>query len=204
MFNWLTPLTSILASQHEELDFTSRAKAKKQQKPLVQLFLRAPPPVLLDFVNGLSDDIYAWYRLGLVGKKTGERAGRFSDWCWFAATLIALVELGFERTVTAQRIQAAEARLYAESVTASSGTSKSSVSLQIEKEMKKLRRQDFWLKIQRTKLLMDLLFVTYDLFNVRYAPKTVKAFAGLSSALLSAAKLFNGHRTALILKHTRQ
>ena len=78
----------------------------------------------------------------------------------------------------------AEARLYADSVTASSGSSKSSLAVQIEKEMKKLRRQDFWLKIQRTKLLMDLLFVTYDLFNIKYAPKTVKAFAGLSAALL--------------------
>lgn len=78
----------------------------------------------------------------------------------------------------------AESRLYAESVTASGGIAKSSLTLQIEKEMKKLRRQDFWLKIQRTKLLMDLLFVTYELFSIRYAPKTVKTLAGLSAALL--------------------
>ena len=45
------------------------------------------------------------HRLGLIGKKTGERAGRFSDWCWFAVTLIALVELSFERNVTAAKLQ---------------------------------------------------------------------------------------------------
>lgn len=45
-------------------------------------------------------------RLGLIGKKTGERAGKFSDWCWFFGTLIALVELSFERNVTKSKIKA--------------------------------------------------------------------------------------------------
>ena len=121
MFNWLTPLTSILATQNDELDFSEKGKSKEASKPLLHTFLHAPPPALLDLVNGLSDDIYAFYRcvflaclrmkltqsrrLGQIGKRTGERAGRFSDWCWFFGTLIALIELGFERNVTKSKIQ---------------------------------------------------------------------------------------------------
>jgi hypothetical protein len=29
----------------------------------------------------------------------GRRAGRFADWCWFASTLVNLVENGVERSV---------------------------------------------------------------------------------------------------------
>lgn len=60
MFNWLNPLTSILATQNDELDFSE--KRKEVSKPLLHTFLHAPPPALLDLVNGLSDDIYAFYK----------------------------------------------------------------------------------------------------------------------------------------------
>lgn len=62
MFNWLNPLTSILATRSDELDFSDKAKGKEGQKPLLHTFLHAPPPALLDLVNGLSDDIYAFSR----------------------------------------------------------------------------------------------------------------------------------------------
>lgn len=88
--------------------------------------------------------------------------------------------------------------------------SKSANTKAIEKEMEKLHRQDFWLRIQRTKLLMDLIFVctslaspsrltsfllyTYDLtayevFKLKPAKDVVKPFAGLTAALLRFAFL---------------
>lgn len=64
MFNWLTPLTSILSTREDDLDFSEKSakKDKGPSKPLLHTFLHAPPPALLDLVNGLSDDIYAFYR----------------------------------------------------------------------------------------------------------------------------------------------
>jgi hypothetical protein len=67
--------------------------------PFLQALLSAPPPVLLDLVNGLSDDIYTLSRLGLVGPKTGARAARFADWCWLFGTLVGLVENGVETSI---------------------------------------------------------------------------------------------------------
>ncbi|KAH8113363.1 hypothetical protein DFH11DRAFT_1510465 [Phellopilus nigrolimitatus] len=205
MFNWLTPLTSILATRNDELDFSEKSpKEKEPSKPLLHTFLHAPPPALLDLVNGLSDDIYAFYRLGLIGKKTGERAGRFSDWCWFFGTLIALVELGFERNITKTKIQAVESRLYVDSMSGATGNSKSAAAKAAEKELEKLHRQDFWLRIQRTKLLLDLVFVSYEIFKIKPMREVVKPLAGLGAAILSASRLFHNHRTSLILKETHQ
>lgn len=120
--------------------------------------------------------------LGLIGKKTGERAARFSDWCWFLATIVALVELGSERNITKSRIHAgrtigmrrlnnstttltclrlAESRLYADSVNnpnAKAGAASASSKL-AQQELEKLHRQDYWLRMQRLKLVMDLVFV---------------------------------------------
>ena len=97
LFNWLPPLTSILA-QNASDPYTSGSH-KGKRKPLLHTFLHAPPPVLLEFVNGLADDAATFSRLGLLGKRTGERAGRLADWCWFASTLVNLVENSVERSV---------------------------------------------------------------------------------------------------------
>ena len=97
LFNWLPPLTSILA-QHASDSYAGGAK-KGKRKPLLHTFLHAPPPVLLEFVNGLADDAATFSKLGLIGKKAGERAGRLADWCWFASTLVNLVENSVERSV---------------------------------------------------------------------------------------------------------
>lgn len=70
---------------------------KKTTKPFLHTVLYAPPPVLLELVHAAADDVYTFSLLGLLGKKTGERAGRFSDWCWLLATLVGLVENGVER-----------------------------------------------------------------------------------------------------------
>ena len=55
--------------------------------------------MLIEFANGVADDIATWGRLGLLGKKVTESAGRFADWCWFLSTLVGLVENGVERNM---------------------------------------------------------------------------------------------------------
>jgi hypothetical protein len=71
--------------------------SKKNLKPFLHTVLYAPPPVLLDLVRATADDVATFSRLGLIGKRTGERADHFSDWCWLLATLVGLVENGVER-----------------------------------------------------------------------------------------------------------
>jgi hypothetical protein len=100
LFNWLTPLTTIMAQQ--SVPYSSERSSegsKSSRKPLLYAALYAPPPVLLDLVNSVSDDIAISSKLGLLGKRTGDRAARFSDWCWLIGTLVGLVENGLERSV---------------------------------------------------------------------------------------------------------
>jgi len=98
LFNWLHPLSQILAQQ--SVPFSAEItteKAAKIKKPFLQTLLYAPPPVLLELTNAIADDIATWSRLGLLGKRIGSTAEKFSDWCWFLATLVGLVENGVER-----------------------------------------------------------------------------------------------------------
>lgn len=101
LFNWLSPLTVILAQQSvpfsSEFSATEKARKQTQSKPFLQALLQAQPPVLLELVQAITDDLYTFSILGLLGKKFGERAGRFGDWCWMLATLVGLVENGVER-----------------------------------------------------------------------------------------------------------
>lgn len=156
----------------------STEKTKKVQKPFLHTVLYAPPPVLLELVNSLADDIATWSRLGLLGKKLGERATRFSDWCWFLATLVGLVENGVERqmisslqsegirnvryvseVVTDIYVRSVENRLYTESMTGATAKSKPQTSKLDDKELSRLRKQNYWSQVTRAKLLMDLIFV---------------------------------------------
>lgn len=101
-----------------------------------------------------------------------------------------------------------EARLYTESMTGATANSTAVITKTGEKELEKLHRQDFWIRLQRIKLIMDLIFVcqlppyfcvthvlkrliraAYDLFKVRRARDTVRSFAGLTSALLRSVPL---------------
>ena len=72
---------------------------KRTTKPFIQSLLYTPPPVLLELVHAVADDVATFSKLGLLGLKIGARADRFSDWCWFLATLVGLVENGVERQV---------------------------------------------------------------------------------------------------------
>jgi len=113
LFNWLAPLSQI--TQPQPVDSFSAMQNKfgkqakgKQQPPLLHKFLHAPPPVLLDLLNGLADDISTFSKLGIVNKKLGNRAGRFADWCWFSATIVNLVELQVERGILGGMMQESE------------------------------------------------------------------------------------------------
>jgi hypothetical protein len=186
LFNWLTPLTTITAPQ--PLPYASSSKlgnsihaSKKPPPPppLLHTFLHAPPPVLLDLVNSLSDDIATFSRLGLIGKRIGEKAAKLADWCWFSGTLVGLVEVGVEQGLVRNLMDEskkhhslltkwcpdcveAESRLYAstfaDGVPPLSSTASPEV-LAAERELEKLKRQYYWLQISRAKLLMDLIFV---------------------------------------------
>ncbi|KAI0370256.1 hypothetical protein BV20DRAFT_306592 [Pilatotrama ljubarskyi] len=198
LFNWLPPLTSILA-QHTSDPYATQ---KGKQKPLLHTFLHAPPPVLLEFVNGLADDAATFSKLGIIGKRAGERAGRLADWCWFASTLVNLVENSVERSVILDLQHQVESRLYSESMGGATAKSNPAASRLDEKELVRLQRQDYWIQVTRLKLFMDLVFVSYDVFRFKRAKGQVQTIAGLASAMLSTAKLYDRHKNLLSKSHT--
>ena len=180
MFNWLTPLTSILAEHHASPVYKpgGAKTAPSSRKPLLHTFLHAPPPVLLELVQAVADDVSTCSKLGLLGKRTGQRAGRFADWCWFASTLVDLVENSVELGVinNSQRAgefdtftfwwdllmlnwKTVESRLYAESMSGATAKSAPRNTKIDDRELKLLQKQAYWLQVQRTKLVMDLIFV---------------------------------------------
>ncbi|KIM91036.1 hypothetical protein PILCRDRAFT_161426 [Piloderma croceum F 1598] len=199
LFNWLTPLTTIMAQQTVPYSSERSSEGSKpSRKPLIYAALYAPPPVLLDLVNSVSDDIATCSKLGLLGKRTGERAGRFSDWCWFIGTLVGLVENGLERSVVGNLQREVESRLYTESMSGATAKSKPTASKIDDEELSRLRTKDYWLRISRAKLVMDLIFVSYDVFKIKRAAEPVKAITGLMAAILSSAKIYDRHKSALM------
>jgi len=158
LFNWLSPLTVITAQQSVPFS-REHSTPKSSSRPFLHALLHTPPPVLLEFVHALADDAVTYYKLGLFGKKFGQRAERFSDWCWLLATLVGLVENGVERQMIGRLQSEVENRLYSESMTGATAKSNPKTSKADEKELKRLQRQDYWLRITRAKLLMDLIFV---------------------------------------------
>jgi hypothetical protein len=101
LFNWLAPLTIILAQQSVPYSSESTPKnaVKQKARPFIHALMHTPPPVLLDLVNAIADDLYTCSRIGLVGLRMGDRAVKFSNWCWFFSTIVNLVENAMERGV---------------------------------------------------------------------------------------------------------
>ncbi|KII95358.1 hypothetical protein PLICRDRAFT_150026 [Plicaturopsis crispa FD-325 SS-3] len=200
LFNWLPPLTAIMAQQSVPFssEQSTEAASKKTVRPLLHALLYAPPPVLLGFVHAIADDVYTFSRLGLIGQRTGDRAGRFSDWCWLLATLVGLVENGVERSMIGNLQRDVESRLYKESMTGATAKSKPTTSKLDEKELGRLHKQDYWLQIGRAKLVMDLIFVSYDLFKIKRGRDIMRTSAGLAAAVLSSAKIYDRQKSALV------
>jgi len=91
-----------------------------------------------------------------------------------------------------------ESRLYTESMTGATAKSKPTTSKIDDTELMRLRRQDHWLQVTRIKLVMDLVFVSYEVFKFKRSREPVLAFTGLTSAILSSAKLYDRHKGALL------
>lgn len=197
MFNWLAPLSQILAQQSvpfsssgsslvpHSFTATSAPSSKSLQlsggpffsHPVLRALLSAPPPVLLELVNGLSDDIHSLSRLGIIGSRLGERAARFADWCWLFSTLVGLVENGVELGVieglrregetidffyrfdSGRSFVPVQSRAYKESLSGATSKSQPKASKIDERELTRLEKQNYWLQISRAKLAMDLIFV---------------------------------------------
>ena len=56
-------------------------------------------------------------------------------------------------------IRSVENRLYSESMTGATAKSKPQTSKLDDKELSRLKKQDYWLQVSRAKLIMDLIFV---------------------------------------------
>ncbi|KAF8319555.1 uncharacterized protein EI90DRAFT_2629500 [Cantharellus anzutake] len=192
MFNWLTPLTHIVSPPESNIPFASAATITSPT--LMHRFLHAPPPVLLDLFNAISDDVSTLSKLGLLGARIGHRAGRLADWFWFASTLAGLVEVGAERAMVKGMLHELQERIYDAGL--EMGTDTAEIE-EDEAELKKLKAQYGWLQVTRMKLLMDLIFVSYDVFKLQKAKDSVKTYAGLASALLSTWKMYDRHRSEL-------
>ncbi|KAH9943081.1 uncharacterized protein BXZ73DRAFT_87502 [Epithele typhae] len=196
LFNWLPPLTAIL-EQHASDPYAARGARKGQRKPLLHTILHAPPPVLLELLNGLADDAATLSRLGLLGPRAGERAGKLANWCWFAGTLVNLVENSVERSVILELQHQVEGRLYDESMAGTTAKSNPAADKLDHKELARLQKQDYWIQISKWKLVMDLIFVSYDVFRLKRAKGQVQTAAGLASAILSSMKYYDKHKSAL-------
>jgi len=191
LFNWLTPLIQITSPSESSVPFASSA-AGLSSPTLLHRFLHAPPPVLLDLFNSVSDDISTLSKLGLVGTAIGRRAGRVADWMWFASTLAGLVEVGAERSMVKGMINELSGRIYEAEMEKTGDLSRIEED---EEELKKLQSQYSWLQLSRVKLLSDLVFVSYDVFKLQRAREPVQTFSGLFSALLSSYKMYDSQRS---------
>ncbi|KIJ19939.1 hypothetical protein PAXINDRAFT_7207 [Paxillus involutus ATCC 200175] len=218
LFNWLTPLSTIMAQKtvpysSDSSSLTPHGLADTLAKkpslsytghilshPFLRALLAAPPPVLLDLVNGLSDDIYTLSRLGLVGSKTGSRAARFADWCWFFGTLVGLVENGVQMGIVDGLQRQVENRAYTESLEGATSKSRPKIAKLDEKELTRLRRESYWLHASQAKLIMDLIFVSYEILRLKRWKNTVQSFTGLAAAVLGSAKLYDKYKSALVSK----
>jgi hypothetical protein len=109
MFNWLGPLSTISTPESLPAN-SSKGSTKSHPQPFLRKMLHSPPPVLLDLLCGLSDDLATFYKLGLVPRRIGQRAESLADWCWFAGTLVDLVEVGVELNVIGSAIGDSEAK----------------------------------------------------------------------------------------------
>ncbi|KIJ70291.1 hypothetical protein HYDPIDRAFT_78960 [Hydnomerulius pinastri MD-312] len=203
LFNWLTPLSTIMSQK--TVPYSSSASSWTPHGPILshpflQALLAAPPPVLLELVNGLSDDIYTLSRLGLVGPKTGARAARFADWCWLFGTLVGLVENGVEMSIVDGLQREVESRAYKESLAGATSKSQPKIAKLDEKELGRLQRNSYWLQVSRAKLIMDLIFVSYDIFRLKRWKDTIQSITGLAAAVFGSAKLYDKYRSVLVNK----
>ncbi|KAG9032212.1 hypothetical protein FRB95_001691 [Tulasnella sp. JGI-2019a] len=222
MFKWLTPLIEI--TNPPPLPFSSSQSLsvkQSQHSSILYRLLHAPPPTLLDLTNGLADDTYTLSRLGLVGPRIGNKADKLANWLWFLSTLAGLVEVQAETGMVNALMSDLDDRIYdveldpiktgrvknkRESAGLVPSGKPNNVDLSVGVEeagegLEKLRQQSWSLRITRWKLLMDLIFVSYEVFQVKPLREPAMAFSGLLSAVLSSSKLYEKHRAKVAKAH---
>ncbi|KAJ1310893.1 hypothetical protein OPQ81_009408 [Rhizoctonia solani] len=196
LFNWLGPLLQIInpaSVPFSESDpLASRSSGKS--RPLLHRFLHASPPVLLELFNSLADDVYTLSRLGLVGKKVGSRAEKIANWLWLLSTLAGLVEVGADRSLVKNMISEHESRVYKDQMELNPKHVHNSTLAALEQDeddLETLKSRYKWLQVSRMKLLCDLVFVSYDVFQFQKVREPVMAMSGLASAVLSSSKIYD-------------
>jgi len=192
LFNWLEPLNSITKVE-DSISYGGSSSSKGAPQPLLYPFMNAPPPLLLDLVNGVAEDISTSAKLGLIKGRMGRTAGRLADWTWLGATLVALVELSMKRVIVRSSIQQLENRLYKETMQYASGSQEGPSAEADESGLKQLREQLYWIRVTRAKLLMDFIFASYSCFNIDRGREVIQTITGLISACLSSTKLYDRH-----------
>ncbi|WVF71851.1 hypothetical protein IAT40_006661 [Kwoniella sp. CBS 6097] len=138
---------------------------------------------LIDLFSALSDDIYCLSKLGLVGKRTGVVADRWANRFWLLTTIMGLYKLHLK---TIPKIQNSPAPSSTSSIAA----------------MESLRAKMSEARWTNRKLLADLVFVSYDVFELHWPvlEEPMKCFTGLLSGLISASKLYNAQWDASVGK----
>ncbi|KAL4241513.1 hypothetical protein ABKN59_000215 [Abortiporus biennis] len=113
---------------------------------------------------------------------------------------------GVERGVIMDLQHQVESRLYAESMTGATTKSNPTANQVDHKELERLQRQDYWIQVSRLKLVMDLVYVSYNVFHLKKAKGPIQTLTGLAAAALSTAKLYDRHKTSLVkaLKFERE
>lgn len=166
------------------------------------LSLLAPTPMsprtmllhLLDLAGAIADDTVCLAKIGLLRRNLGQRAEAWANRFWLLTTLIALYKLHFH---TIPRIQAYQAGQY--------GQPRISSERQVTR--RKPEQQLKEAKWTNRKLVADLLFVSYDIFNPNLPAsirsvlgEPLKCTTGLVSGLISLTKLYNQHWDASLSK----
>ncbi|KAG1526258.1 hypothetical protein G6F52_002595 [Rhizopus delemar] len=112
-------------------------------------------------MNGVSDDVFCFYKLGLLTDPVGRRAERVAAYCWFIS-----IAKEMEHAVNLLRQQSSKHK------------------------MTTLDEQDEWMiKVSIVKLFMDGIFCGCDLWRPAYS-NGAQAWSGLFSGLLSLYKLW--------------
>ncbi|KZO93254.1 hypothetical protein CALVIDRAFT_540236 [Calocera viscosa TUFC12733] len=166
---------------------------------ILQKVLRAPPPVLLSLLQSFSDDVYALSLLRIMPQGVGRRANRLANWCWFFSTLAQLVENGAERAIVRQLVKEVQEKIYEGELEGRDLEKEGCGDVEEgEREVERLKKQLAWIDRGRMKLVMDLIYVSYEVFNFKQYRQPVLATTGLIAGVLSTTKLYAEHKQQLL------
>ncbi|KAI7904252.1 peroxisomal biogenesis factor 11-domain-containing protein [Cokeromyces recurvatus] len=113
-------------------------------------------------INSISDDIFCFYKLGILGSYLGNQSEKISAYCWFASILIDIRE----NVLSLNRLQ----------------------NKKIVKDESELRQKIFITEVSIIKLLMDAVFCACDIWRPIYS-SSLQAWSGFFSGLLAGYKL---------------